>query len=355
MPATKHTQHAPSTKTECDYLKKRSHIQKSHPKWWTQVIQMENGKKKKWTLTQWEENGCWHLMESCPSRSWTAAGWCQTSCPGCSPARWTPSPLPAHPPRTTPRAPARERSASMFQSVRFQRLTPNFNIKLNSDLRPSWWFTACFKREMFLSYKGLDNCEYVYSGTQRRVHLWFLPREEEMEAAAASQPQPVWKLTFISHAIPPLRAPTPSPTKRSTTLRRGSSTSDLYSPASTPPQSYALLPCTSHPPTPPAPFDDSRLERLDPKGCPPPGHKSHPFVSHCCEPAWFCLFVICLTSQQQITCMSGTGQLKTILRTDTLRVRLQIKFAIFSSPSRLIPDKPVLALTLVPGYWHDRR
>ena len=37
MPATKkHTQHAPSTKTECDYLsgwiKKRSHTQKSHPK-----------------------------------------------------------------------------------------------------------------------------------------------------------------------------------------------------------------------------------------------------------------------------------------------------------------------------------
>ena len=32
----KHTQHAPSTKTECDYLngwiKKRSHTQKSHPK-----------------------------------------------------------------------------------------------------------------------------------------------------------------------------------------------------------------------------------------------------------------------------------------------------------------------------------
>ena len=33
----KHTQHAPSTKTECDYLngwiKKGSHTQKSHPKW----------------------------------------------------------------------------------------------------------------------------------------------------------------------------------------------------------------------------------------------------------------------------------------------------------------------------------
>ena len=26
--------------------------------------------------------------------------------------------------------------------------------------------------------------------------------------------------------------------------------------------------------------DDSRFERLDPKGCPPPGRKSHPFVSY---------------------------------------------------------------------------
>ena len=37
QPTQKHTQHAPSTKTECDYLngwiKKRSHTQKSHPKW----------------------------------------------------------------------------------------------------------------------------------------------------------------------------------------------------------------------------------------------------------------------------------------------------------------------------------
>ena len=37
-----HTQQAPSTKTECDYLygwiKKRSHTQKSHPKWWTPEI-----------------------------------------------------------------------------------------------------------------------------------------------------------------------------------------------------------------------------------------------------------------------------------------------------------------------------
>ena len=38
-----------STKTECDYLngwiKKRSHTQKSHPKWWTPEIQLGNGKK----------------------------------------------------------------------------------------------------------------------------------------------------------------------------------------------------------------------------------------------------------------------------------------------------------------------
>ena len=38
----KHTQHAPSTKMECDYLygwiKKRSHTQKSHQKWWTPEI-----------------------------------------------------------------------------------------------------------------------------------------------------------------------------------------------------------------------------------------------------------------------------------------------------------------------------
>ena len=38
----KHTQHAPSTKTECDYLngwiKKRSHTQKSPPKWRTPEI-----------------------------------------------------------------------------------------------------------------------------------------------------------------------------------------------------------------------------------------------------------------------------------------------------------------------------
>ena len=27
-------------------------------------------------------------------------------------------------------------------------------------------------------------------------------------------------------------------------------------------------------------IDDSNFERLDPKGCPPPGRKSHPFVSY---------------------------------------------------------------------------
>ena len=46
MPAQKHTQHAPSTKMECDYLngwiKKWSHTQKSHPKWWTPEILLGN-------------------------------------------------------------------------------------------------------------------------------------------------------------------------------------------------------------------------------------------------------------------------------------------------------------------------
>ena len=48
----KHTQHAPSTKTECDYLngwiKKRSHTQKSHPKVVNpRYIAGERKKKKK--------------------------------------------------------------------------------------------------------------------------------------------------------------------------------------------------------------------------------------------------------------------------------------------------------------------
>ena len=53
MPATKkHTQHSPSTKTECDYLngwiKKRSHTQKSHPKMVNpRDIAGERKKKKK--------------------------------------------------------------------------------------------------------------------------------------------------------------------------------------------------------------------------------------------------------------------------------------------------------------------
>ena len=48
----KHTQHAPSTKTECDYLngwiKKQSHTQKSHPKVvYPRDIAGERKKKKK--------------------------------------------------------------------------------------------------------------------------------------------------------------------------------------------------------------------------------------------------------------------------------------------------------------------
>ena len=46
MAATKYTQHAPSMKTACDYLngwiKKRSHMQKYHPKWWTPEISLWN-------------------------------------------------------------------------------------------------------------------------------------------------------------------------------------------------------------------------------------------------------------------------------------------------------------------------
>ena len=56
----KHTQHAPSTKTECDYLngwiKKRSHAQKSHPKSGEPQRHSWGAKKKKKTC----EN-CRHL------------------------------------------------------------------------------------------------------------------------------------------------------------------------------------------------------------------------------------------------------------------------------------------------------
>ena len=61
----KHTQHAPSTKTECDYLngwiKKRSHTQKSHPK----VVnprdiageRKKKKKKKKDICDEWVQKG----------------------------------------------------------------------------------------------------------------------------------------------------------------------------------------------------------------------------------------------------------------------------------------------------------
>ena len=54
----KNTQHAPSTKTECDYLngwiKKRSHTQKSHPK----VVNPRDiaGERKKKTKTKQKKN-----------------------------------------------------------------------------------------------------------------------------------------------------------------------------------------------------------------------------------------------------------------------------------------------------------
>ena len=61
MPATKHTQDAPSTKMECDYLngwiKKQPHTQKSHPKWWTSETHLGTQKKKKacwWYWTLWK-------------------------------------------------------------------------------------------------------------------------------------------------------------------------------------------------------------------------------------------------------------------------------------------------------------
>ena len=47
----KHTQHAPSTKTECDYLyywiEKRSPTQKSHRKWWTQRYSWERRRRRR--------------------------------------------------------------------------------------------------------------------------------------------------------------------------------------------------------------------------------------------------------------------------------------------------------------------
>ena len=50
MQQQKHTHHAPSTKSECDYLyswiEKRSHTQKSHPKWWTPEMQLGTQKKR---------------------------------------------------------------------------------------------------------------------------------------------------------------------------------------------------------------------------------------------------------------------------------------------------------------------
>ena len=59
MPATKHIQHAPSMKTECDYLygwiKIRSHTQKSHPRWWTLEIQLGTQKKKADLKAVWEQ------------------------------------------------------------------------------------------------------------------------------------------------------------------------------------------------------------------------------------------------------------------------------------------------------------
>ena len=58
----KHTQHAPFTKTECDYLngwiKKGLHAQKSHPKWWTPKIQLVNAEE--WICFTAPQIQLWH-------------------------------------------------------------------------------------------------------------------------------------------------------------------------------------------------------------------------------------------------------------------------------------------------------
>ena len=73
----KHTQHAPSMKTECDYLygwlKKWSHMQKSHQRWWTPEIKLVTQKKKKNFHAQNNIcNTCWHIEGSGPE-------WCISS------------------------------------------------------------------------------------------------------------------------------------------------------------------------------------------------------------------------------------------------------------------------------------
>ena len=65
----KHTQHAPSTKTECDYLngwiKKRSHTQKSHPKVVNpRDIAGERKKKKKKSFSFFHQIQLAHLRTS---------------------------------------------------------------------------------------------------------------------------------------------------------------------------------------------------------------------------------------------------------------------------------------------------
>ena len=66
MPATK-TQHAQSTKTEYDYLndwiKKRSHTQKSHPKSWTSEIKLGNAEEEHQWPQNWYSSGCPDVVE----------------------------------------------------------------------------------------------------------------------------------------------------------------------------------------------------------------------------------------------------------------------------------------------------
>ena len=66
-----------------------------------------------------------------------------------------------------------------------------------------------------------------------------------------------------------------------------------------PPATSVLLSPTPSPPPPPPPFlpstplDDSRFEILDPKGCPPPGRKSHPSYRFHMSATMACCSICC--------------------------------------------------------------
>ena len=68
----KHTQHAPSTKMECDYLKgwikKWSQMQNSHPKWWTPEILLGNTEEEEGHVCDFL-GSCWLWWRSSWRRS----------------------------------------------------------------------------------------------------------------------------------------------------------------------------------------------------------------------------------------------------------------------------------------------